>query len=53
MTVKPSDIEELEICRIFHHAKENWNVLYVEFGNEYQVDKLFSYTRGMVKTSIS
>ena len=49
MKVKPSDIEKLDIVRIFHPAKENWNVLYVEFGNEYQVDKLFSYTRGMVK----
>ena len=49
MTVAPSEIEKLHIVRIFHPAKENWNVLYVEFGNEYQVDKLFSYTRGMVK----
>ena len=49
MKVKPSDIEKLDIVRIFPPAKENWNVLYVEFGNEYQVDKLFTYTRGMVK----
>ena len=49
MKVRPSDIEKLDIVRIFHPAKENWNVLYVEFGNEYQVDKLFTYTRGMVK----
>ena len=49
MKVRPSDIDKLDIVRIFHPAKENWNVLYVEFGNEYQVDKLFSYTRGMVK----
>lgn len=49
MKVQPSVIEKLDIVRIFHPAKENWNVLYVEFGNEYQVDKLFSYTRGMVK----
>ena len=49
MKVQPSEIEKLDIVRIFHPAKENWNVLYVEFGNEYQVDKLFSYTRGMVK----
>ena len=25
------------------------NVLYVEFGSEYQVDRLMAYTRGMVK----
>ena len=49
MKVKPSEIEKLDIVRIFHPAKENWNVLHVEFGSEYQVDKLFSYTRGMVK----
>jgi hypothetical protein len=49
MKVRPFDIDKLDIVRIFHPAKENWNVLYVEFGNEYQVDKLFSYTRGMVK----
>ena len=49
MKVQPSEIEKLDTVRIFHPAKENWNVLYVEFGNEYQVDKLFSYTRGMVK----
>jgi hypothetical protein len=49
MKVQPSEIEKLDIVRIFHPAKENWNVLYVEFANEYQVDKLFSYTRGMVK----
>ena len=49
MKVQPSEIEKLDIVRIFHPAKENWNVLYVEFGNEYQVDKIFSYTRGMVK----
>ena len=49
MKVKTSEIEKLDIVRIFHPAKDNWNVLYVEFGNEYEMDKLFSYTRGMVK----
>ena len=49
MMVRPSDIDKLDIVRVFHPAKENWNVLYVEFGNEHQVDKLFTYTRGMVK----
>ena len=49
MKVNPSEIEKLDIVRIFHTAKENWNVLYVEFGSECEVDKIFSYTRGMVK----
>ena len=49
MKVQPSEIEKLDIVRIFHPAKENWNVLYVEFGSECEVDKIFSYTRGMVK----
>ena len=49
MKILPSEIDKLDIVKIFHPAKDNWNVLYVEFGNEYQVDKLFSYTRGMIK----
>ena len=49
MKVNPSEIEKLDIVRICHTAEENWNVLYVEFGSEYEVDKIFSYTRGMVK----
>ena len=49
MRVRPSEINRLDIVRIFHPAKDNWNVLYVEFASEHQVDQLFSYTRGMVK----
>ena len=49
MKVRPSDIDTLDIVRIFPPAKENWNVLYVEFGSELQVEKLMTYTRGMVK----
>ena len=49
MKILPSEIDKLDIVKIFHPAKGYWNVLYVEFGNEYQVDKLFSYTRGMIK----
>ena len=48
MKVRPSDIDKLDIVKIFPPAKEDWNVLYVEFGSEYQVDKLFSYTKRMV-----
>ena len=49
MKMKPSDIEKLDIVNIFPPAKENWNVLYVEFGCDFQVDMLFSHTRYMVK----
>ena len=49
MKIKPSEIDKFDIVRIFHPARDNWNVLYVELGNEYQVDSLFSYTRMMVK----
>ena len=49
LKIRPSDIEKFDIIKIFHPAKEDWNVLYVEFGSEYQVDQLFSYTKGMKK----
>ena len=47
MKMKPSDIQKLDIVRIFSPAKEDWNVLYVEFGSDYQVDMVFSHTRNM------
>ena len=37
----------MDIVRIFHPAKQNWNVLYVEFRNDYQVDSIFSYTKNI------
>ena len=49
MKVRPSEIDKLDIVKVFHPAKDNWNVIYVELGSEYQVDSLFSYTRMMVK----
>ena len=49
MKVKPSDINNLDIVKIFPPAKDNWNVLYVEFGSEYQVDRLMAHTREIVK----
>ena len=49
MKVEPSKIDKLDIVRVFHPAKDDWNVLYIELGNEYQVDSLFSYTRVMEK----
>ena len=45
MKVKPSDIEKIDIVKIFPPAKEDWDTLYVEFGSEFEVDKLFKYTR--------
>ena len=50
MKVKPSEINKLDIVKIFPPAKDNWNVLYVEFGSEYQVDRLMAHTREMVKS---
>ena len=49
MKVRPHDIENLEIVRIFPPAKDNWNTLYVEFGSEQEVNKIYQHTRVMVK----
>jgi hypothetical protein len=49
MKMLPSAIDNLDIIRIFPPAKQEWNVLYVEFGSENQVDTIFSYTKNMVK----
>ena len=49
MKVKPSDIERIDIVRIFPPAKEEWNTLYVEFGSESEVDRLFRHTRVICK----
>ena len=49
MKVPPSEIEKLEIVRVFHPAKEDWNTLYLEFVNEYDANKVFGYTNVMVK----
>ena len=49
MKVRPSEIEKLDIVRVFHPAKENWNVLYLELGSEHQVDSLLYHTRVMEK----
>ena len=49
MKMMPSVIEKLNIIRIFPPAKPDWNVLYVEFGSDYEVDSIFSLTKNMVK----
>lgn len=47
--VKPCDIAKIDIVKVFPTAKEEWNTLYVEFGSESEVDKLFSYTKVICK----
>ena len=37
----------MDIVRVFAPAKDNWNVLYVELGSEYQADSIFTYTKVM------
>ena len=49
MKVKPCDIAKIDIVKVFPTAKEEWNTLYVEFGSESEVDKLFSYTKVICK----
>ena len=48
MKMPPSEIEKLEIIRIFPLARDDWNVLYVEFGSDHDVNNIFSYTRRIV-----
>ena len=49
MKVKPCDIAKIDIVKVFPPAKKEWNTLYVEFGSESEVDKLFSYTKVICK----
>ena len=49
MKVRPSIVEQLDIVKVFHHAKDDWNTLYVEFGSELEVDILYSYTKNIKK----
>ena len=49
MKMRQSDIEKLEMIRIFPPAKQDWDVLYVELGSDSQVDMVMSHTRFMVK----
>ena len=49
MKMLPSDNDKLNITRIFPPAKQDWNVLYVEFGSQFEVDTIFRHTRNMVK----
>ena len=49
MKVRPSVVEELEIVKVFHPAKDDWNTLYVELGHELEVDLLYTYTKNITK----
>ena len=50
MKMYPSDIQKLDIVRVFPaHSGDTCDILYVEFGSEYQVDKVFQHTRYMAK----
>ena len=47
MRIKDEDYENLEIVKIFPPAKEEWNVLYVEFRNQQQANLVYTYTKYM------
>ena len=49
MKILPSVIEQLTFFRIFPPAKDDWRVLYVEFGSDKEVDLVFSHTRAIHK----
>ena len=49
MKVLPSVIEKLKFVRIFPPAKEDWNVLYVEFESEKEVDLIFNHTSSIMR----
>ena len=50
MKMLPSEIDKLSFVRIFPPAKEDWNVLYVEFESEKEVDLIFNHTSSMMKS---
>ena len=47
LKVPPSVINSLDIIKIFPPAKDHWNVLYVEFASELEVNNLFKYNKNM------
>jgi hypothetical protein len=49
MKVKPSVIEQLDIVKVFHPAKDDWNTLYLELGHELEVDLLYTHTKNITK----
>jgi predicted DNA-binding protein (MmcQ/YjbR family) len=49
MKVKPSVIDQLDIVKVFHLAKDDWNTLYLELGHELEVDLLYTHTKNITK----
>jgi hypothetical protein len=49
MKVKPLVIEQLDIVKVFHPAKDDWNTLYLELGHELEVDLLYTHTKNITK----
>ena len=49
MKMKQDDIEQLETVMIYPPAKEEWNVLYVEFENVEMVNFVMSFAQSMRK----
>ena len=47
MKMKDEDIAELDMVKIFHPAKDDWNVLYVELGSSEQAQFAYSFTKHM------
>ena len=42
MKIRPYIIEKFDIVKVFPPARDDWNTLYVDLGNELEVDKLYS-----------
>ena len=49
LKLPPSEINKLNIKRIFPPAKQDWKVLYVEFSCSTEVDIILSHTKNMNK----
>ena len=49
LKILPSIIDSLDFLRVFPPAKQHWNVLYVEFGNDEQIETIFSHTKNIQK----
>ena len=45
--MRPSEIEQLNIVKIFHPAKDDWKTLYVELGSESEVEFLYTFTKNI------
>lgn len=49
--MRPTEIQRLDIVRVFPPpGQEDWKTLFVEFGSQYQVDKVFQHTKYMTKS---